>query len=90
MVGRVFLVLTGACQSGHGVGGFTTNFIHSKFETRKRYKHVSVAHETPTCKKKRQKIPKRRWALQGRGHETARKPTNDRARVTRSVAEKKY
>ena len=29
MVGRVFLVLTGACQFGHGVGGFTTNFIHS-------------------------------------------------------------
>ena len=24
-----FLVLTGACQFGHGVGGFTTNFIHS-------------------------------------------------------------
>ena len=34
MVGRVFLqvflVLTGACQFGHGVGGFTTNFIHSQ------------------------------------------------------------
>ena len=29
MVGRVFLVLTGACQFGHGVGGFTSNFIHS-------------------------------------------------------------
>ena len=29
MIGRVFLVLTGACQFGHGVGGFTTNFIHS-------------------------------------------------------------
>ena len=29
MAGRVFLVLTGACQFGHGVGGFTTNFIHS-------------------------------------------------------------
>ena len=31
MVGRVFvfLVLTGACQFGNGVGGFTTNFIHS-------------------------------------------------------------
>ena len=30
MVGRVFLVLTGACQFGHGVGGFTTNsFIRS-------------------------------------------------------------
>ena len=29
MVGRIFLVLTGACQFGHGVGGFTTNFIHS-------------------------------------------------------------
>jgi hypothetical protein len=28
MVGRVFLVLTGACQFGHGVGGFATNFIH--------------------------------------------------------------
>ena len=27
---RVFLVLTGACQFGHGVGGFTTNFIHSE------------------------------------------------------------
>ena len=24
-----FMVLTGACQFGHGVGGFTTNFIHS-------------------------------------------------------------
>ena len=23
-----FLVLTGACQFGHGVGGFATNFIH--------------------------------------------------------------
>ena len=32
MVGRVFLVLTGACQFGHGVGGFTTNFIHSSLE----------------------------------------------------------
>ena len=31
MVGRVFLVLTtGACQFGYGVGGFTTNFIHSR------------------------------------------------------------
>ena len=31
VVGRVFLVLvlTGACQFGHGVGGFTTNSIHS-------------------------------------------------------------
>ena len=28
MVGRAFLVLTGACQFGHGVGGFTTNFVH--------------------------------------------------------------
>ena len=30
MVGQffVFLVLTGACQFGHGVGGFTTKFIH--------------------------------------------------------------
>ena len=28
MVGQ-FLVLTGACQFDHGVGGFTTNFIHS-------------------------------------------------------------
>ena len=27
---RIFLVLTGACQFGHGVGGFTTNFIHSR------------------------------------------------------------
>ena len=27
MVGRVFLVLTGACQFGHGVGGFATNFM---------------------------------------------------------------
>ena len=27
MVGWVFLVLIGACQFGHGVGGFTTNFI---------------------------------------------------------------
>ena len=31
MVGRVFLVLAGACQFGHGVGGFTTNSIHSGF-----------------------------------------------------------
>ena len=30
MAGWVFLVLTGACQFGHGVGGFTTNSIHSK------------------------------------------------------------
>ena len=29
MVGRVFLVLTVACQFGHGVGGFTIKFIHS-------------------------------------------------------------
>ena len=30
MAGWVFLVvLTGACQFGHGVGGFTTNSIHS-------------------------------------------------------------
>ena len=29
MAGQFFLVLTGACQFGHGVGGFTTNFIHS-------------------------------------------------------------
>ena len=35
------------------------------------------------------KIQKRRWALQGRGHETARKPTNDRDRVARSATEKK-
>ena len=30
MVGQLFffLVLTGACQFGHGSGGFTTNFIH--------------------------------------------------------------
>ena len=27
----VFLVLTGACQFGHGVGGFTTDFIHSAY-----------------------------------------------------------
>ena len=30
MAGRAFLVLTGACQFGHGLGGFTTNFIHSE------------------------------------------------------------
>jgi len=29
MVGRVFLVLTGACQFIHGAGGFATNLIHS-------------------------------------------------------------
>ena len=29
MVGWVFLVLTDACQFGHGVGEFTANFIHS-------------------------------------------------------------
>ena len=29
MDGRYFLVLTGACQFGHGVGGFAANFIHS-------------------------------------------------------------
>ena len=29
MVGQFFLVLTGACQFGHGLGGFTTNLIHS-------------------------------------------------------------
>ena len=28
MVGRTFLVLAGAFQFGHGVGGFATNFIH--------------------------------------------------------------
>ena len=32
MVGRVFLVLTGACQFGHGVGGFATKSIHSLFK----------------------------------------------------------
>ena len=31
MAGWVFLILTGACQFGHDVGGFTTNFIHSCF-----------------------------------------------------------
>ena len=29
MVGQFLLVLTGACQFGHGLGGFTTNFIRS-------------------------------------------------------------
>ena len=29
LLGSVFLVLTGACQFGHGSGEFTTNFIHS-------------------------------------------------------------
>ena len=29
VVGQFFLVLTCACQFGHGVGGFATNFIHS-------------------------------------------------------------
>jgi hypothetical protein len=30
MVGQVSMVLTAACQFGHGgVSGFTTNFIHS-------------------------------------------------------------
>ena len=29
MAGQYFLVLTGACQFGHGAGGLTTNFIHS-------------------------------------------------------------
>ena len=29
MDGWVFLVLTGACQLGHGVGGFTAILIHS-------------------------------------------------------------
>ena len=29
MVGQVFLVLAGACQFGHGVGGFATNSINS-------------------------------------------------------------
>ena len=30
MAGRVFLVLTGACQFGYGLGGFTTSFVHSR------------------------------------------------------------
>ena len=30
MAGRAFLVLAGACQFGHGVGGFTANLIHPK------------------------------------------------------------
>ena len=30
MAGRAFLVLAGAFQFGHGVGGFTNNFIHSE------------------------------------------------------------
>ena len=38
MAGRVFLVLTGACQFGHGVGGFTTNFIHSYINETKPHK----------------------------------------------------
>ena len=29
MVGQFSLVLAGACQFGHGAGGFTINFIHS-------------------------------------------------------------
>ena len=29
IAGRVFLVLTGAFKFGHGLGGFTTNSIHS-------------------------------------------------------------
>ena len=29
MAGQLFLVLTGACQFGHGAGGFATNLIHS-------------------------------------------------------------
>ena len=31
MPGWVFLVLTGAFQFGHGLGGFATNLIHSNF-----------------------------------------------------------
>ena len=30
MAGQFPLVLTGACQFGHGAGGFTTNCIHSE------------------------------------------------------------
>ena len=33
MVGRIFLVLTGACQFGHGAGGFTANFIQVEYDT---------------------------------------------------------
>ena len=62
MVGRVFLVLTGACQFGHGVGGFTTNFIHS-------IERLGVAgaslfsykkNERPLAKKKNQPTHKKR------------------------------
>ena len=28
VVGQFFLVLAGACQFGHGAGGFTANFVH--------------------------------------------------------------
>ena len=42
MVGRVFLVLTGACQFGHGVGGFTTNFIHSLTPTEREFPALLV------------------------------------------------
>ena len=33
MVGRFFLVLAGACQFGHGPGGFAANFIHPRTAT---------------------------------------------------------
>ena len=42
-------VLTGACQFGHGVGGFTTNFIHSA-----RMEHYFSVVKRPK---------KRRWSL---------------------------
>ena len=44
-VGRVFLVLTGARQFGRGVGGFTTNFIHSGEGVRARGIAVKIALE---------------------------------------------
>ena len=47
MVGRVFLVLTGACQFGHGVGGFTTNFIHSRAPGKRQNTTSEVDPDTP-------------------------------------------
>ena len=60
MVGRVFLVLTGACQFGHGAGGFTTNFIHSAISA------ASYIKKVPAKKVTTKKTPFNRGCLGGR------------------------
>ena len=46
-----FGVLTGACQFGHGVGGFTTNFIHSN--GRPGFTHTGAGERLPQARRGR-------------------------------------